>query len=77
MHRRHPHASWLTQRARVGATSLQAPKLREAIGNAVYTYRSYRDSFRAIQARSMGQDLSWDNAASIYEEVMVAAKYQW
>ena len=24
-----------------------------------------------------GQDLSWDLAAALYEEVLVAAKYQW
>ena len=23
------------------------------------------------------QDLSWDHAAALYEEVLVAAKYQW
>lgn len=32
---------------------------------------------RAPQERGMAQDLSWDNAARAYEEVMVAAKYQW
>ncbi|PNH12391.1 Granule-bound starch synthase 2, chloroplastic/amyloplastic [Tetrabaena socialis] len=56
---------------------LQASKLRDSIGNALYTYRQFRDSFRGIQLRGMGQDLSWDNAATLYEEVMVAAKYQW
>ncbi|KAG2499843.1 hypothetical protein HYH03_002134 [Edaphochlamys debaryana] len=52
-------------------------KLREAISNALVTYRQFRESFRALQRRGMEQDLTWDNAASIYEEVMVAAKYQW
>lgn len=56
---------------------LQPNKLREAMGNALYTYRQFRDSFVGIQKRGMEQDLSWDNAASQYEEVIVAAKYQW
>mmetsp|Transcript_22695 Transcript_22695/g.67572 ORF Transcript_22695/g.67572 Transcript_22695/m.67572 type:complete len:435 (-) Transcript_22695:1346-2650(-) len=51
--------------------------LREAIGYALGTYRHHRDSFRTIQQNGMSQDLSWDNAASLYEEVMVEAKYQW
>jgi starch synthase len=55
----------------------EAPKLRDAVGNALYTYRQFRESFTAIALRGMDQDLSWDNAASQYEEVMVAAKYQW
>ncbi|KXZ56723.1 hypothetical protein GPECTOR_1g651 [Gonium pectorale] len=55
----------------------EANKLRETIGNALYTYRQYRDSFVGVQRRGMEQDLTWDNAASIYEEVLVAAKYQW
>ncbi|GIL72966.1 hypothetical protein Vretimale_4612 [Volvox reticuliferus] len=55
----------------------EANKLRETIGNALYTYRQFRESFQGIQRRGMEQDLTWDNAASIYEEVLVAAKYQW
>jgi hypothetical protein len=30
-----------------------------------------------VQLRGMAQDLSWDNAAKQYEDVCVAAKYQW
>ncbi|EFJ52150.1 hypothetical protein VOLCADRAFT_103172 [Volvox carteri f. nagariensis] len=55
----------------------EANKLRESINNALYTYRQFRESFHGIQRRGMEQDLTWDNAASIYEEVLVAAKYQW
>ena len=54
-----------------------AGNFRDAIGNALYTYREFRDSFESIQKRGMQQDLSWDNAAEKYEEVLVAAKYQW
>ena len=50
---------------------------RDAIGNALYTYREFRDSFVGIQKRGMEQDLSWDHAAENYEEVLLAAKYQW
>ncbi len=50
---------------------------REAIGNALYTYRSFRDSFDGIARRGMESDLSWDKSAEQYEEVLVAAKYQW
>lgn len=50
---------------------------RDAIGNALYTYREFKDSFETIQKRGMEQDLSWDHAAENYEEVLVAAKYQW
>jgi len=55
----------------------EANKLREAMGNAVFTFRQHRKSFNEIALRGMDQDLSWDNAAAQYEEVMVAAKYQW
>ena len=50
---------------------------RDAVGNALYTFREFRDSFEALQKRGMDQDMSWDNAAKTYEEVLVAAKYQW
>ena len=50
---------------------------REAIWNALYTYRDHRNSFLAIADRGMAQDLSWDHAAQQYEEVLLAAKYQW
>lgn len=55
----------------------EASKLREAINNALVTFRQYRPSFLQLQRRGMEQDLSWDHAAGLYEEVLVAAKYQW
>ena len=55
----------------------EANPLREAINNGLQTYWNHRDSFRQIQLRGMEQDLSWDKAAQQYEEVLVAAKYQW
>eukprot|EP00898_Chlorokybus_atmophyticus_P003706 jgi/Chlat1/4336/Chrsp29S04501 len=51
--------------------------LIDALGNALYTFRSHRDSFRDIQLRGMAQDLSWDHAAELYEQVLVDAKFQW
>ncbi len=51
--------------------------MRDAVNNAVLTFRDYRESFHEIQLRGMDQDLSWNNAAQQYEEVIVAAKYQW
>jgi starch synthase len=50
---------------------------RGAMHNALTTYREHRPSFTDIQLRGMAQDLSWDNAAQQYEEVLVAAKFQW
>lgn len=55
----------------------QPNKLRETIGNALHTYRQFRETFTDIARRGMEQDLTWDNAATTYEEVLVAAKYQW
>ncbi|KAK8455183.1 hypothetical protein SEVIR_4G099100v4 [Setaria viridis] len=52
-------------------------KLIEALGHCLDTYRNYRESWRRIQERGMSQDLSWDHAAELYEEVLVKAKYQW
>lgn len=52
-------------------------KLRESLGYALSTYRDHRKSFRELQARGMAQDLSWDHAAALYEEVLVEAKFQW
>ncbi|KAG5095930.1 hypothetical protein JHK84_051518 [Glycine max] len=37
----------------------------------------YKKSREGLQRRGMTQDLSWDNAAQQYEEVLLAAKYQW
>ena len=50
---------------------------RNAMGNAIYTYRQFRESFRGVQLRGMQQDLSWDKAAEQYEQVLIDAKYQW
>ncbi|PRQ53601.1 putative starch synthase [Rosa chinensis] len=57
--------------------SADTGKLIHALGNCIYTYREYKQSWVGIQRRGMMQDLSWDNAAQKYEEVVVAAKYQW
>ncbi|CAN6173129.1 unnamed protein product [Urochloa humidicola] len=55
----------------------EAHKLIEALGHCLDTYRKYKESWRGIQERGMSQDLSWDHAAELYEEVLVKAKYQW
>jgi starch synthase len=55
----------------------EAHKLIEALGHCLDTYRKYRESWRRIQERGMSQDLSWDHAAQLYEEVLVKAKFQW
>ncbi|KAK1260427.1 hypothetical protein QJS04_geneDACA019469 [Acorus gramineus] len=55
----------------------EANRLIDALGNCLNTYRNYRNSWEGLQRRGMSQDLSWDNAAHLYEEVLVAAKYQW
>lgn len=44
---------------------------------AVDICRHHQRAFEGIQLRGMNQDLTWDNAAQQYEEVFVAAKYQW
>ncbi|XP_052195689.1 granule-bound starch synthase 2, chloroplastic/amyloplastic isoform X2 [Diospyros lotus] len=61
---------WTFDRAESG-------KLIHALGNCLLTYREYKKSWEGIQRRGMMQDLSWDHAAEKYEEVLVAAKYQW
>jgi starch synthase len=48
-----------------------------ALGNAMWTYRDFKNSWKGIQHRGMQQDLSWDHAAQQYEEVLLAAKYTW
>lgn len=48
-----------------------------AMGNALWTFREFKDSWVGLQKRGMSQNLSWDNAAEQYEEVLVAAKYTW
>ncbi|XP_024522799.1 soluble starch synthase 2-2, chloroplastic/amyloplastic-like [Selaginella moellendorffii] len=55
----------------------EASAMTHAIGNAMWTYRDYKESWRGIQLRGMKQDLSWDHAAQQYEEVLLAAKFQW
>lgn len=55
----------------------EANKLIHALGNCLFTYREYKESWEGLQRRGMTQDLSWDHAAEKYEEVLVAAKYQW
>lgn len=57
--------------------SADANRLIHALGNCLLTYREYKKSWEGLQRRGMMQDLSWDNAAHNYEEVLVAAKYQW
>ncbi|MCO5586384.1 hypothetical protein L7F22_040324 [Adiantum nelumboides] len=51
--------------------------LIHALGNAMWTFGDFKDSWKGIQERGMTQDLSWDHAAKQNEEVMVAAKFQW
>ncbi|KAJ0754414.1 putative starch synthase [Helianthus annuus] len=55
----------------------EAGQLIHALGNSLLTYREYKQSWKGIQQRGMTQDLSWNNAAQNYEEVFVAAKFQW
>ncbi|RWW79492.1 hypothetical protein BHE74_00012244 [Ensete ventricosum] len=55
----------------------KANKMIEALGHCLNTYRNYKKSWEGLQRRGMMQDLSWDNAAQGYEDVLVAAKYQW
>lgn len=57
--------------------SAEAHKLIHALGNCLLTYREYKKSWEGLQRRGMMQDLSWDSAAQKYEEILVAAKYQW
>ncbi|XP_028116734.1 granule-bound starch synthase 2, chloroplastic/amyloplastic-like [Camellia sinensis] len=52
-------------------------KLIHALGNCLLTYREYKKSWEGVRRRGMMQDLSWDHAAEIYEDVLVAAKYHW
>lgn len=57
--------------------SADTGKLIHALGNCLLTYREYKESWKGLQRRGMTRDLSWDKAAQSYEEVLVAAKYQW
>lgn len=61
---------WTFSRAEVN-------ELIHALGNCFLTYREYKGSWDGLRRRGMSRDLSWDSAAQNYEEVLVAAKYQW
>ncbi|OEL35200.1 Soluble starch synthase 2-2, chloroplastic/amyloplastic [Dichanthelium oligosanthes] len=55
----------------------EANRMIDALGHCLNTYRNYKESWRGLQARGMAQDLSWEHAAALYEDVLVKAKYQW
>ncbi|KAJ1281026.1 hypothetical protein BS78_04G277100 [Paspalum vaginatum] len=55
----------------------EANRMIDALGHCLNTFRNYKESWRGLQARGMAQDLSWDHAAVLYEDVLVKAKYQW
>lgn len=55
----------------------EANRMIDALGHCLNTYRNYKTSWEGLQRRGMMQDLTWDNAAKLYEDVLVAAKYQW
>ncbi|XP_020148102.1 soluble starch synthase 2-1, chloroplastic/amyloplastic isoform X1 [Aegilops tauschii subsp. strangulata] len=55
----------------------EANRMIDALGHCLNTYRNYKSSWEGLRRRGMMQDLSWDTAAKRYEEVLVAAKYQW
>ncbi|KAK8941681.1 hypothetical protein KSP40_PGU008420 [Platanthera guangdongensis] len=61
---------WAFERAEVNM-------LIDALRNCLKTYKKYKGSWEGLQRRGMMQDLSWGMAAQRYEEVLVAAKYQW
>ncbi|CAA6665203.1 unnamed protein product [Spirodela intermedia] len=61
---------WTFDRAEPG-------KLIHALGNCFNTFWNYKKSWEGLQRRGMTQDLSWDHAAQLYEQVLVAAKFQW
>lgn len=52
-------------------------RLIHALGNCLNTYWNYKASWDGLRRRGMTRDLSWDNVAHQYEDVLVAAKYQW
>ncbi|XP_057838449.1 granule-bound starch synthase 2, chloroplastic/amyloplastic, partial [Cryptomeria japonica] len=55
----------------------ESAALIDALGNALRTYHDFKQSWLSLQKCCMSQDLSWDNAAQQYEEVLLSAKYQW
>ncbi|XBJ16202.1 hypothetical protein VPH35_007885 [Triticum aestivum] len=67
------------EEAGVGWTfeNAEANRMIDALGHCLNTYRNYKSSWEGLRRRGMMQDLSWDTAAKRYEEVLVAAKYQW
>ena len=72
-----PPGGKLNERTLCEELNISRTPLREAINHGLQTYRNHRDSFRGLQRRAMDQDLSWDNAAKLYEDILVEAKYQW
>ena len=50
-------------------------KLQWALGQAIYTYQSHRESFMQVALRACHQDLGWDHAAYLYEQKFYEAKY--
>ena len=55
----------------------EANRMIDALHHCLNTYRNFKESWRGLQERGMAQDLSWDHAAVLYEDVLVKAKYQW
>ncbi|KAG6495133.1 hypothetical protein ZIOFF_042924 [Zingiber officinale] len=55
----------------------EANRMIDAIAHCLNTYRNYKECWKELQMRGMVQDFTWDNAAQLYEQVLVAAKYQW
>ena len=53
----------------------EADKFQWSVGPAIYTLRTHKESFAQIGVRGMQQDLGWDNAAYLYEQKFIEAKY--
>ena len=47
--------------------------LVEALGWALYTWRTHPTAWRGIQLRGMTQDFSWERSARAYVEIYQAA----
>lgn len=54
--------------------SFNASAFLDAIGWAILTFRAYPDAWRRIQERGMRRDVSWERAATAYEEVYATAR---
>eukprot|EP00271_Cylindrocystis_brebissonii_P006532 TRINITY_DN19307_c0_g1_i1.p1 TRINITY_DN19307_c0_g1~~TRINITY_DN19307_c0_g1_i1.p1 ORF type:complete len:750 (-),score=100.20 TRINITY_DN19307_c0_g1_i1:1340-3589(-) len=52
---------------------LSSDAMLGALWNAIATYRQYPESWRGIMLRGMQQDMSWERAASQYEQVFAWA----